>query len=145
MIKRILYPTDFSEHSKRCIDFILHIRDCGVQEVVLLHVVDKRVIVYGSIVSESTLDEENLIEDYTASSNKKLSAMAKRFKDAGLKTREITRIGEPFSEIIKVADEIDISLIVIGHRGHSRAEELLLGSTAEKVVRKSKKPVVLVR
>lgn len=145
MIKRILYPTDFSEHSKRCIDFILHIRDCGVEEVVLLHVIDKRVIVYGSTVSESTLDEESLIKECNESADMKLKELEKVFQNAGLKSRVIVKLGEPFSEIIKAADEVDASLIVIGHRGHSRAEELLLGSTAEKVIRKCKKPVLLVR
>ena len=145
MIKRILYPTDFSEHSPRCIDYILHIRECGVEEVIVLHVMDKRVIVYGSIMSDSTLDEESLIQNCTKTVKDKLAEIVKPFQDAGLKCRTLIRLGEPFSEIIKAAEDVDASLVVLGHRGHSLAEELLLGSTAEKVARKCKRPVLLVR
>jgi len=145
MFKKILYPTDFSAHSKQCIDYILRMQNCGVEEVVLLHVMDKRVVVYGSIMSDSALDEEMLIKECTETAEKKLNEMARIFQQAGIRTKTIARLGEPFAEILTVADEVDASLIVIGHRGHSTAEKLLLGSTAEKVVRKCKRPILLVR
>lgn len=145
MIKRILYPTDFSEHAQKCLDYILHIRECGIQDVVLLHVMDKRVIVYGSIASEGSFDEELFMQNCKESSKSHLSKIAKVFETAGLKTRTMIRLGEPFAEIIHAAEEVDASLIVLGHRGHSKAEELLLGATAEKVIRKCKRPVLLIR
>lgn len=145
MIKRIFYPTDFSPHAHKCIDYILHIQECGVEEVVLLHVMDQRLINYASISSDGILDEELFTQDCKRNSKSQLRKIAKPFKAAGLKTRTLIRLGEPFAEIIRTAEEVDASLVVLGHRGHSKAEELLLGSTAEKVVRKCKRPVLLIR
>jgi len=95
--------------------------------------------------SLNLIDEKNFIQDRTNSSESKLAQLVKSSQSAGLKTKTLIRLGEPFSEIIKVAEEVDASLVVLGHRGHSLAEEILLGSTAEKVARKCKRPVLLIR
>lgn len=145
MIKRILYPTDFSEHSNRCVDYILHIRECGIEEVVLLHVADIHIIAETEIMFEESVDENKMIENCKQTAQKKLEALASRFQQAGLKTRTMIRVGIPFIEINDAADEVDASLIVLGHSGHSLTKELLMGSTAEKVARKSKRPVLLIR
>ena len=53
--------------------------------------------------------------------------------------------GRPFEEICRLAQEIDIDLIVIATRGNTGLKHLLLGSTAERVVRYSPCPVLVVR
>ncbi len=53
--------------------------------------------------------------------------------------------GDPFKEIIRVAEEEDVSVIVIGSHGRTDIVEMLLGSVAEKVVRKAKRPVLVVK
>jgi len=57
----------------------------------------------------------------------------------------LIKTGNPYLEIIKAADEMNVSLILMGHKGYNLTEELLLGSTAEKVARKSRRPVLLVK
>ena len=53
--------------------------------------------------------------------------------------------GIPFKEILRVENEEDIPLIVIGSHGKSNVEEMLLGSVSEKVIRKAKSPVFVVK
>jgi nucleotide-binding universal stress UspA family protein len=54
-------------------------------------------------------------------------------------------IGVPFVEILKIARDLDLPMIVMGMRGHSTPpEEVLFGSTAEKVLRGSRVPVLCV-
>jgi glycine betaine transporter len=54
-------------------------------------------------------------------------------------------VGIPFVEILKIARDLDLPLIVMGIRGQSMpAEELLFGSTAEKVLRGTRVPVLCV-
>ena len=53
--------------------------------------------------------------------------------------------GIPFKEILRVENEEDISLIVIGSHGKSNVEEMLLGSVSEKVIRKAKSPVIVIK
>lgn len=53
--------------------------------------------------------------------------------------------GIPFQIILAVEEEEDVSAIVIGSHGKSNIKEMLLGSVSEKVIRKSKKPVLVVK
>lgn len=145
MIKRILYPTDFSSHAEKCVDYILRMKECGIEEVVLLHVIDDHIIKYTDEMFEESVDEEKIVNNCQKNSRERMAKLAKRFQDAGIKTRTLIRLGIPFSTILKTADEVDASMVVLGHRGHNLAEELLLGSVAEKVARKSKRPVLLIR
>jgi len=57
----------------------------------------------------------------------------------------IVERGNPVQQILKVADERNCDLIVMGSHGHGMIEEALIGSTAKKVIRRSKKPVLVVR
>jgi nucleotide-binding universal stress UspA family protein len=145
MIRKILYPTDFSEHSQKCLDYILHLKDCGIKEVILMHVVDEKIIRESDFVFEGELDEESVSKRSLRNSRSKLEKLASPLVEAGIKVDYVTVTGNPCAEIIREEFDSDVSLIIMGYRGHNLAEELLLGSTSEKVLRKSKKPVLLVR
>ncbi|HYO45479.1 MAG TPA: universal stress protein [Gemmatimonadota bacterium] len=60
-------------------------------------------------------------------------------------TRGFVRAGKPWSEIVRLAEELDVDAIVLGSTGLSRIQRLLLGSTAEGVVRHASCPVLIVR
>jgi nucleotide-binding universal stress UspA family protein len=57
----------------------------------------------------------------------------------------VVSFGVPFVEIIKAARDYDIDLIIMGTRGRSGVSHMLIGSVAEKVVRKASCPVLTVR
>jgi nucleotide-binding universal stress UspA family protein len=64
--------------------------------------------------------------------------------DAGVPFRRIVAEGEPSDEILKGAYESGSDLLVVGRIGRSGLEKIMLGSVAEKVVRHSKVPVLIV-
>ena len=145
MIKKILFPTDFSDHAEKCIDYIIKMKDCGIEEVVLLHVTDYRIINETDIMFEEAIDETQVIAECKTAAEKNLKKIADRLNKEGIKTKSLIRVGSPFAGIIKAEKEMDVSMIIMGHRGRSLTEEILLGSTAEKVTRKSKRPVLLIK
>ena len=59
--------------------------------------------------------------------------------------KERLESGVPFNEILRVAEEENASVIVLGSHGKSNMAEMFLGSVSEKVIRKSKKPVLVVK
>jgi nucleotide-binding universal stress UspA family protein len=63
----------------------------------------------------------------------------------GLEVIHLTRHGRPHEEIVGVAREMDVDLIVMGTHGRSGLSHILLGSTAERVVRNAPCPVLTVR
>jgi nucleotide-binding universal stress UspA family protein len=65
--------------------------------------------------------------------------------ESGFKVKLRIEIGIPLTDILKVEEEEGVSAIVIGSHGKSNVEEMLLGSVSEKVIRKSKNPVLVIR
>ena len=143
MFRKILYPTDFSDGSKKAVDYLIQLKEAGTEEVVILNVVDTRSLhipeIYG-IAGLSMLGEKQA-DAAIISANE----VAKILNNAGIKT--IIKIGKgiPLTEILRVEKEEDVSLIVIGSHGTSNVKEMLLGSVTEKVVRKAEKPVLIVK
>jgi nucleotide-binding universal stress UspA family protein len=74
-----------------------------------------------------------------------ISAIEDELKKSGFNVKTRIDKGIPFREILKAEQEEDISVVVIGSHGVSCIEEMFLGSCSEKVIRKSSKPVLVVR
>lgn len=145
MIKRILLPVDFSEHSQRCVDYLKSMSECNIGEIIVLNVADSRIIANTDMIMEDAVSEQIILDNCHKLAEKKNKGIVEELEAAGFKTRTEFQVGVPFVQINKAAEEFDVSLVVMGHRGHNMAEELLLGSTAEKVARKCKRAVLLVR
>ena len=145
MLSKILLPTDFSDHSIKCLNYVKKMADCGIEEVVVMHVVDYKIIKEADIVFDGTVDEEEVTAKSIAKAEQEIRKFAEPLKGLDFKISYLVKAGNPCSEIVKTAEELNVSMIIMGHRGHNLAEELLLGSTAEKVSRKSSKAVLLIK
>ena len=66
-------------------------------------------------------------------------------KQHGLEVKVRIETGVPLKEILKVEEEEKVSAIVIGSHGKTNLEEMVLGSVSEKVIRKSKNPVLVIK
>lgn len=73
--------------------------------------------------------------------NKAISGLRAR----GIKVIGIVREGDIAAELLKISNELNCDLIVIGHKGVSKISTFSLGSVAEKVIRYAKRPVLVVR
>ena len=143
MFRKILYPTDFSDVSYKALDYVKQLRDAGTEEVVVLHVIETRDFSLPEMFPTKELSgwEEKVESWATEEANK----VAKTLSDIGLRASVRIEKGIPFTEILRIENEEDISLIVIGSHGKSNVEEMLLGSVSEKVVRKAESPVFVVK
>ena len=74
-----------------------------------------------------------------------LKAIEDNLKKSGFKVKTMIQRGTPLLEILKAEEEEDISVIVIGSHGKSNLEEMFLGSVSEKVSRKCKSPVLIIK
>jgi nucleotide-binding universal stress UspA family protein len=143
MFKKILYPTDFSEVSKKAINYIKQLKEAGTQEVVVLHVLNEKGVEAMARYASGSFDELlQRVEKEAADEMKEIEA---DLKESGFKVKLRIEIGTPLTDILKVEEEEGVSAIVIGSHGKSNVEEMLLGSVSEKVIRKSKNPVLVIR
>jgi nucleotide-binding universal stress UspA family protein len=143
-IRKILYPTDFSEYANFALPYAAELAKTYKSEVIVLHVA------WGSemaIVSPYSISFEgtNLAENIEEASKLKLEDVKARFTKEGVTARGIVKFGTSFVEIIETAREEKVDLIVIATHGWGAVKHLLLGSTAERVVRKAPCPVLTVR
>jgi nucleotide-binding universal stress UspA family protein len=143
MFRKILYPTDFSDVAKKAFDFVKSLRDAGAEEVVVLHVIDMRHFTGPDVAG--ALDLEMLDGLIEKASRREMDETVGALTKCGFKVKDMIRHGIPLNEILKIEEEEDVSVTVIGSHGKSNVAEMLLGSVSEKVIRKAKKPVIIVK
>ena len=143
MFEKILYPTDFSDVSSKALDFIKQLKGAGTKEVLVLHVIDDRETERMRQIPEINVEEIEKIHEEKL--QKDIKAIADELKKSGLEVKTRIDRGIPFREILKVEKEEGISAVVIGSHGNTCISEMLLGSCSEKVIRKSTKPVLVIR
>ena len=76
---------------------------------------------------------------------KRMEAFEKKIEDEGISVQSEISRGSPFYEIVTTARKLEVDLIVIATHGHGAVKHMLMGNTAEKVVRKSSCPVLTIR
>lgn len=133
---RVLHPTDFSDCAQAAFQYVKRLKGAGTQEVVLLHVQDERAM------RQRPADQ---IAEFDAEDTRRLERMHRDLTLRGMQSKIIVRHGLPFQETLRVADETDASIIVLGSHGRSAVREMLGGSTFENVVRASPRPVLVIR
>ena len=145
-MKKILVPTDFSEHAIYAVDFAAQLTKKMEAELILLHVVEDSSVNSVRFTGEVELPDMQdrlfilkLIEKATAD----LQGAVKRYSEIPIK-QEI-RIGNPYHSIREIITEHNVDLVVMGTHGTNNFTEALVGSNAEKVVRHADCPVVTLR
>ena len=126
----ILMPTDFSPAAERAENIVAQLAEYA-----------------GKIVLASVIDEGETEDDIKVLKDKAAKQLERLGKSCSLTCPEVkvrVEVGIPSKHIKAIAEEEDITLIVLGMRGKGGVEGLVLGSTAEPVARTSNKPVLLV-
>ena len=134
LIFKVLFPTDFSDCSKKAIENIISMIKMGAKEVVLLHVQD---------TSKLFPHLENKIEEFNEKDSARLEEIKKIFTVEKADVKIILKTGIPSIDIINIANEEKVNLIAIGSHGRGFVEEIFLGSVSHKVAKKSGKNVLI--
>ncbi len=141
--KRILVATDFSEYSKVALDSCLGASKCMKTKLYVLHTIEKFPHDYVHLLSSTT--HSNMKQKLEEEAMGKIKAMLPKELLESENIVPIVRFGKPFLEIIKIAKEKDVDLMVIGTHGRAGVDRVILGSVAERVVRKAGCSVMVVR
>lgn len=139
--KKILVATDFSEPAERALRSAESLARQVGGKLYLVHVVQLPPAMYLGILGR----ERELEETWIEAAREELHGVAREASERGIEIEEILHAGRPWVEIVDVAQREEVDAICLGNSGHSAIERLLLGSTAENVVRRSPAPVLVVR
>lgn len=165
-VKKILYATDLSENARYAFAYAVSLADLYNAAITILHVLpevpellDQSVIGYISAERWEEIKSQQLEEAKEALIGKRREHLAvkeallqfsedvkQQQQGAGFTTDEVIVVrGNPVEEIIKNAEERNCELIVMGTHGLGTLADAMLGSTARRVIRRSKTPVLVVR
>lgn len=137
--RKILMPVDDSEHSKRAFRYALGLANTQGAHVALLHC-------YGHIPMLIAGEARHSVkQEHVQEAEKLLGPYAKRLRDLGVEPALHIKEGDPGETIVREAASGDYDLVVMGSRGLTDLEGVLMGSTAHHVLSESGCPVLLVR
>lgn len=125
---------DHSQASEIIVEILPHLKKLGLERVTLV-----------TVISVSYTGDDNEIE--TDKFEKQLNKYKKILENKDLSVDTEIRAGAyayPPTEILKTADEKNADFLIIGNRGHSMVQEMLLGSTASEILQRSYLPVFLI-
>ena len=141
-LKKILVPTDFSETSKKAVQYALRFAEQFGCEIALLYVVEPASPLVGAPLGVEPITDK----DEFSMAEKELAVLAaESHTDGAHSVSSFVRVGHAPNEITKAAKDLDIDLIVIATHGYTSWQHLCMGSTTERVVRAAPCPVLVVR
>ena len=139
-LKTILATTDFSGQSLPAVRHALVLGEKLGASVTLLHVVEPA----SSLAGMESVVLARTDAEVAGLARTQLEALAQRETKGDRKITTVVRTGKPFHEIALAAGERAADLIVIATHGHTGLKRVLLGSTAERVVRHAPCPVLTI-
>jgi nucleotide-binding universal stress UspA family protein len=141
-MKKILVPTDFSDHAEYALKVAAQIARENDGEIFLLHLLDLPTHGNDAVGNAAEVPEVMFFM-------KKVHERFDELKNAdyleGLTVSEAVQFDRAFEGIIKTSKEHNIDLIVMGSHGASGFQEMFIGSNTEKVVRTSDVPVLVIK
>ena len=131
LAKKVVIAVDFSPASARLMNCVEELVEKGMEEAILVHVIDLRI------------GEENSIVAAQQETENRLKEMAAEIEKKGVRTKIRVLGGFAASEIAHVAEKEQASLILIGSIGKSILREIFLGSTTFDLIRMTTTPVLI--
>lgn len=142
-MKTILVPTDFSEQAHNAVDMAIQIAGKTSAEIILMHVVEDTSMKSFNVTGEMALpdmQDKIFIIKLIEKARNQLAEVVEQHPNADIKSK--IRVGSTFHNIRDILTEQDVDLVVMGTKGATGVQEVLVGSNAEKVVRYAHCPVL---
>jgi nucleotide-binding universal stress UspA family protein len=143
--KKILAPTDFSEPSKGAAKTAFDLAVALKSELIVMHVVSPVPPFPGNVAPDAPGFNIHMYEqDLITHSGKELESFARWLGETGKEVRSVVRQGDPGESIVAFAEQEGVDLIVLATKGRTGFTRFVFGSVAEKVVRHSPCPVLVI-
>lgn len=146
LFKKILVPTDFSKHSEGAICAAIEMAHHFDRELYFINVWPPEFMFEAELRAKVDTEVKKRLEEETLKRENKLKEFVGRFDVSGIRAHYLIKSGPPYLEIIIAARELEVNLIIIGTHGLTGLlDRMLIGSVAEKVVRRASGPVLVIK
>jgi nucleotide-binding universal stress UspA family protein len=144
-IRSILLPTDFSECANYALGYATSLARTFSASIICVHVIEPMVPTVGYSGMTEPLPIADIADELENSAERELPKLGGREEFAGLQVEEVIAHGDAAAEIVRVAKDRNVDLIVISSHGRTGLGRILFGSTAEAIVRHASCPVLVVK
>ena len=146
-IKKIMVAVGFEEYSEGLLTYAARIAEYLNAELVIVNIINVRdVEAVGSIAAMGyEVDSEHYVSGIKEERRQALNEILAKISFPEEKIRAIFQIGHPVEELLTIAMRENVDLVVMGVRGRSNLEHILVGSVAEKLFRRSPVPILSYR
>lgn len=142
-IRHILVPIDFSGYSKNALRYAVPMAEQFNATLHLVYVIEPTI--YPADLGFGQVVMPGVEEELRSKSKAQLENLIVEEIGSRVKAEAVVRTGKPHQEILREAEEKDVDLIIVATHGHTGVEQILFGSTAMRIVRLAKCPVLTVR
>lgn len=140
-IKTILVPTDGSAHSVRAAEYAIGIAKEHNAKILAVFVIDNFVVDQFSKVSS----RNNVEEDLKDSGQSYISYIVGQAEKQGVRVESVIAKGLPFEQIVNLAKNQSVDLIVMGTTGRRSTDRILIGSVTQRVIEYAPCPVLVIK
>ena len=154
-IKKILYPTDLSENARYAFGFAVSLANSYDAKITVLHVVEE-ISSFARSMVEEIMGEKRWTETIKEKETEVLSSLKTRLEEfctdvlreepacPFMVDKTIVVSGHPVDQIVRYTAEMEADLVIMGSRGKGGVADVTMGSTSRRVLRRCKKPVLIV-
>ncbi|MFN3535321.1 MAG: universal stress protein [Desulfatiglandales bacterium] len=146
-IKRIMAAVDLSEYSEATLAYATYLKERLQTELFVVNIINERDVEAVSMVAQfaSNISVEKYISEQKAYRMEFIKQILKKIGCAEEGVDITIAVGTPFSKILELINEKSIDLVIVGAKGRSNIATIFLGSTSERIAKRSPIPVLVVR
>jgi len=155
MYKRILVPLDRSTFSTRALKYAIDLAPRYGAKLILLTVIEPAKVMplvvdptglSSPILASTAIEQAQILEAQERERSRRyLARKVNQLKKRGIDAEYVLAYGQPADTIMKIAREKKADLIVMATHGRTGLKRAIMGSVAEKVIRESSQPVLVIR
>lgn len=139
--KEILVPVDGSKNSLRAVRYAIGLAAPLEARIRLFYVFPVSSV---EIIGMAGMSRDDIEQAAQAAAQRVFDKLHAEIGETDVELDDETSIGDPAEEIIRCTEDDNQLLVILGRRGLSRIQSLLLGSVSEKVVRHAQSPVTII-
>ena len=146
-IKKIMVAVGFTEYAEGLLSYAARMAEIMNAELLIVNIINVRdVEAVGSIAAMGyDVDSESYVSGIKEERRQVLDKILAKIALPADKMRAIFQIGHPVEELLKIAMRENVDLMVMGIKGRTDLEHILVGSVAEKIFRRSPVPILSYR
>lgn len=146
-VKKVLVALALSEYSQGIFDFAADFSRCSNAELIVVSVINSRDVESVQTISAMgyEVDGSHYVQSIKDERKHKLDAIIAASGYPAEKVRSLFIVGNPIDELLKLILEEDVDVVVMGPKGRTDLEHILVGSVAEKIFRRSPATIISYR